>query len=371
MRELAWRDTPLASLPLPHATLEVTVGLGSGLFRRPGAPPGQVWAVGDRGPNLKPKMAVKRYGLAWAEAIRDLDGAKIMPLPAFVPSLYELRVEGEAVRLVRSLPLRAPDGTGFSGLALPGGLEAQTEPVFDLDGGRLGADLLGVDSEAVVALAGGGFWVAEEYGPSLLRVGPDGAVTARWVPAGLETVWAHPSVPVLGLLPAAAARRRLNRGFEALAISADERRLYAMMQSPLEGGETAVRIWTLEADTGALLGEHLYPFDRPKSFRRDAERGDVDADDLKLCEAICLGPGRLLILERISHTGKLYAVTLGPERILTKQLVFSTDDHPGVVEDLEGVALLSDRELLLVNDNDFGTEGAATRFFTLRFEAPL
>ena len=45
--------------------------------------------------------------------------------------------------------------------------------------------------------------------------------------------------------------------------------------------------------------------------------------------------------------------------------------HEGIASDLEGVALLSDRELLLVTDNDFGVEGAETRFYRLSFEAPL
>jgi hypothetical protein len=56
---------------------------------------------------------------------------------------------------------------------------------------------------------------------------------------------------------------------------------------------------------------------------------------------------------------------------LAKTLVFTTDDHPEVAPDLEGVTLLSDRELLLVTDNDFGTEGAETRFYRVRFAEAL
>ncbi len=44
---------------------------------------------------------------------------------------------------------------------------------------------------------------------------------------------------------------------------------------------------------------------------------------------------------------------------LRKTLVFSTDDAPRIDRDLEGMALLSPRELLLVNDNDFGIEARA------------
>jgi hypothetical protein len=56
--------------------------------------------------------------------------------------------------------------------------------------------------------------------------------------------------------------------------------------------------------------------------------------------------------------------------ILDKELVFSSDDVP-MSADLEGMAFLSSTELLLVNDNDFGVEGAETRFWRLRFDAPL
>ena len=56
---------------------------------------------------------------------------------------------------------------------------------------------------------------------------------------------------------------------------------------------------------------------------------------------------------------------------LAKTLVFSTDDHPEVAADLEGVAMLSDRQLLLATDNDFGTEGAETRFYRVTFATPL
>ena len=39
--------------------------------------------------------------------------------------------------------------------------------------------------------------------------------------------------------------------------------------------------------------------------------------------------------------------------------------------DLEGMAVLSPNELLLVNDNDFGVEGATTCFWRLNFREPL
>jgi hypothetical protein len=57
--------------------------------------------------------------------------------------------------------------------------------------------------------------------------------------------------------------------------------------------------------------------------------------------------------------------------VLAKTLLFSTDDAPEIPPDLEGMTLLDDRTVLLVNDNDFGVEGAETQFWTVRFDDPL
>lgn len=219
----------------------------------------------------------------------------------------------------------------------------------------------------MAALPDGGFVVADEYGPSLLFVSAAGVVRERWTPEGLDIPGA--GCPVHQRLPAASLKRRLNRGFEAVAASADGARLFLALQSPIKG-ERAVRIWVLDAASGALLGEHAYPLDPPHSFRADAEDGPVDRSDLKVCELVWLGPDRLLVLERITRTSRLYAVRLDRER-LHKTPVFDSDLAGEVCADIEGVALLSPDTLLLVNDNDFGVEGAVTRFYRLRFAAPI
>ncbi len=400
IERLAWRDELLAQVVLPGGVLRVTLGLGSGLARRPGDPPDRLWAISDRGPNLKIKQAVRDYGLDHLRPLAGIDGAKVMPRPDIGPTIAELSVTGGEVRFIRALPLRTQAGRLVSGLPLPGGGEADMEPTFDLEGRLLPADG-GADTEGLVALADGGFWAADEYGPSLMRIDSDGVVTTRWVPEGVSGECDPPLTPIL---PALAGRRRLNRGFEALAISPGEAWLYAAFQSPLahDDDETAsrhARIWKIDAATGAVAAQHVYPFDRPSSFERDRQAGDVKRRDLKICEAVCVGPDRLLVLERISRTAKVYLVDLtgpgAPARhltlearptleamaprdmaaagvpVLAKTLIFSTDDAPEVVVDLEGMAVMSDRELILVNDNDFGTEGAETQFFRVTFDEPV
>lgn len=347
--QLRWRDPPLGEVETPRGPMRLTLGVGSALARRAGDPPGRVWGLGDRGPNLKIKTAIGRYGLDHLAPLKDLPGAKVLPLPQFQPALAELQVEGEEVALVRTLPLRTPGGP-LSGRAPANGAQAAMEPIFDLSGQPLPPDPEGVDTEGLAALADGGFWVSEEYGPSILRVAPEGMVRARWTPEG-------------------AGRRRLNRGFEGLAISPDERWLYALFQSGLEGDEPMrTRVWTLDAQDGSVAAEHLYPFDPPESFAEDEA---VDWADLKACDLLCVGPGRLLVLERVTRSARIYRVELGEGSPFSKTLVFSTEHHDGIAPDLEGLCQLSERELLVVTDNDFGVEGAQTRFYRLSFDAPF
>ena len=400
VERLHWTDLELADIAVPRGRLRITLGVGSGLARRAGDPPGRFWALGDRGPNLKVDLAVEAYGLTHLASLREHEGAKIMPRPDLGPMLAELEVTDEGVVLRRTLPLHVGGGRRLTGLPLPAGDSAEMEPAFDLSGAPLAPDAAGADTEAVVALSDGTFRVAEEYGPSILVVDADGRVTCRWLPEGHPLTEADAGCPVPGVLPAIAGSRRLNRGFEALALSPDERSLFVVFQSALTSGgadEDApgqlVRIWRLDATTGQVEAQWLYPFDAPDTFARDVAAGEVGWDDLKVCEVVCCAPDRLLVLERLSHTAKVYAVDLpdpGPLHLVTaweltpadaradapvpelvKRLVFSTDAAPEVSADLEGMLLLDDRTLLLVNDNDFGVEGAPTCFWRVTVDTPL
>ena len=351
---------------MPGGLLRLTLGVGSGLGRRPGDPKGRFWGLGDRGPNLKIPQAIDDYGLTVLEPLRDLPGAKVLPAPQIGPTLAELQVEGARVELVRTLPIRMPDGAAVSGRALPG-TEADMEPTFDVTGARLPPDPAGADTEAVAVLADGSFWLGDEYGPSLIKLGPDGVVRRRWTPAGVRLAGGE------DVLPARGAERRMNRGFEGLAASNDGRWLYAALQSALDraADRCSTLIWKLDAETGALAGEFDYPFDAPESFWADATAGEVGPDDLKICELTALPDDCLLVLERISKSARIYRVELSGDRGLAKTLIFSTDAAGRIAPDLEGMALMSDRELILATDNDFGIEGAETRFYRLRFDAPL
>jgi len=367
VERLAWTDHDIADIALPGARLRITLGLGSGLSRRPGDPPGRLWSISDRGPNLKVPLAVERYGLDHLAALADIDGVKILPLTEGGPTLSELQIDGDAVRLIQVLPLTS-GGTPISGRP-PAGDEAVMEPAFGLDGQRLANDPDGADTEGLAAMPDGTIWVGEEYGPSLIHLDATGAVLERWTPKGI--LLAGSRAPVRDLLPAAARRRRLNRGFEAIAASPDGKRLAIGLQSALvDADEGSAPLWLLDARTGERLAEHLYPFDDPQAFERDRELGKVRRRDLKICDLAWIDGERLLVLERISQSTKVYRVDLDDRR-LRKTLVLDTDDEPDIVGDLEGLALIDPHTMILVNDNDFGVEGVETAFFRITFAEPL
>jgi hypothetical protein len=368
---LLWRDPPVAEIELPNGVLKMTLGLGSGLARRPGAPPGRLWGITDRGPNLKIPAAVEAHGLAHLARLADVADAKILPLPDLGPTLAEIEVGERRVELVRTLAVTTPQGRPISGRP-PTPEATAVEPAFDLEGRPLPSDPDGADTEALAVLSDGSFWIAEEYGPSLIRLSPEGVAQVRWTPAGVSLPGA--ACPIADVLPAAARLRRRNRGFEGLAVSPDETRLYVAVQSALEIDGAAADealIWTLDAATGACLAEHRYPFDRPASFRADRKAGRVGMRDLKICELVCLAPERLLVLERISRSSRIYAVRLGEAARLEKTLLYATEGDDGAPADIEGMAPVAENALLLASDNDFGTEGQETRFVRVVFDRPL
>ena len=399
VRPLAWSDEEIGLIDLPKAPLRMTMGFGSGLTRRATDPPGIVWAVGDRGPNLKAKTLVEHYGL---ERMRDLahhDGAKVMPRLDVGPAIAKLRVLDDRVELIQVLRLTDADGLPISGLPVPSSEHARNEPAFDLDARPIDADPSGLDTEGIVGFADGGFMAGDEFGPSLVRIDRHGRVETRYVPHGVELEGARYTVQAS--LPAIAAKRQLNRGFEAIALSPDERWLYLAFQSPLAHPDKDahdharhVRLWRLDAATLEVAGQYIYPLDDPASFLRDLAEGPLNANDLKVSELVCLGDDRLLVLERGSQTTKIYQVHLTDDDLLPvehldastrptveeksargdlglpqldKGALFTSDDAPELGADLEGMVALSPTELLLVNDNDFGVEGATTGFWVVQF----
>jgi hypothetical protein len=375
-------------------TLNLTVGIGSSAFRRPSDPPNVIWTLGDRGPNIACSDMKETTGVELT--CREVKNGRIYPTPSYTPSIYRVMLLDGTFRVTDVITLKDRDGHPLNGMPNPL-RTATTETPLDGAGKPLQQDVRGIDAEGLVVLSDGTFWIGEENGPSLAHFGADGRMIVRHVPAGTEGDFAGAPYETVGSLPAILAKRQANRGIEAAAVSPDERFLYFIMQNPLANPDTAAyqkarntRLFKIERATMRVVGEYVYTLDDPQSFRRDPSSKQ---NDPRISEMMAIGLDRLIIDERTELTTKLHEVDLaGATNIagsrwddaatrptleqsdlatagivpLKKTLRFDTADHPEVVGKTEGMTLLGDGALALINDDDFGISGARTQIAVIR-----
>ncbi|TGO03381.1 hypothetical protein PN36_07645 [Candidatus Thiomargarita nelsonii] len=371
--------------------LSLDVGVGSGAFHFRDDNTDEFYTITDRGPNL-----------ACNESAQVLDiqnfcqEGRIFPVPSFTPTIYKFDIDaggvfGTKYEFIETITLKDRDDNPISGLPNP--LQVTTtENAYDKNGKKLDFDSEGVDTEAIVKLSNGTFWLAEEYGPSLIHVAANGRILERIVPAGVEADLASANYRIIGALPAILKKRQLNRGIESLAVSPDEDFLYFIMESPVAYQNSRyVRLFKVslrEFDLDSVVAEYVYVIDEPETFTAD---NTTQQSDVKISEMVALDTDKFIILERVTRHTKLYqlskledatnilgtewddeAIEPSLERLsdltaqgiipLEKKLVFdSRRDISDLDSKIEGIALLDDQYLVFINDNDFGIKGAQTR----------
>jgi hypothetical protein len=375
-------------------TLHLSIGIGSGAFHAAGDPENIVYTVSDRGPTIHCRDAGPTAGVSMDEICNGDKSGKIFAVPEFVPSIYVIELgEKDSFKVLRTIPLTTRGGKPVSGLPNPL-TRAKTERGYDRRGDELPFDVNGLDPEGIVKLADGSFWLAEEYAPSLVHVTADGHVQERLVPAGLEGDLVGADYEVTGSLPAILRKRAVNRGFESVAISPDERFLYTLVQSPLANPDAdtfkrsrQARLLKIELGSRRVVSELVYVMDTPGSFPEDAP---ARQKDVKLSEMMALATDDLVVLERVDKATRLQRVSLvGATNILGgawddeatspsleeldadelsangvtpvgKALWFDSALHGGLPAKLEGMTMTGEGVLILINDSDFGVDGART-----------
>ncbi len=375
-------------------TASFTVGLGSGAFRHPADPADMITTVSDRGPNFTCKAAKTIIGEASQPLCQDVKRARFYPTPDYSPSIYRLVLDRETGRFAVKdvISLKTASGRPVSGLVNRQKV-AVNDQAIDLAGQTLAFDPDAVDAEAIVRMSDGSFWIAEEMAPSILRVTADGRIVKRFVPADAAKDYKLADTEISATLPAILSKRQPDRGIESLALSPDEAFLYFMLQNPLANPNWKTyarakntRLFKMDSATGELLGEYVYQLDDPQSFALDPSDNQSAP---RVSEMTAIGVDRLLVLERTNKTTKLHEITLaGATNILgskwdlkktkpslekkknlsksgvipvEKILRFDTArDFKDAPVKIEGVAILGDGSLALINDNDFGITGEAT-----------
>lgn len=344
-------------------------GIGSDIY--PAGRRGEFWTVTDRGPNGQIKV----------------EGAKrrTFPVPGFNPAIVKIRVSGDSVKVLDAIPITTSSGKPVTGLS---NREGRDEAPYSYDAQtRLPYNPNGLDTEGIVRAGDGGFWLVDEYGPSLVHVSARGRVLTRYVPKGLNL--AGTDYPVVEALPSVLLHRKINRGFEGLAqLPGGD--LVLAVQSPLslpdtESGEASrtTRLLRFSPKKEAVTAEYAYRFD-PVDV---VDPSEDDTSELKISSVVAVGGDRLLVDERTDKAARLQLVRLGRDAnilgdgwdddttspsleqlddpaasgvpVLTKRLVVDLGTVAGVPGKIEGVARVDHDTLALVNDNDFGmTDGA-------------
>ena len=351
---------------LRHGGLTVwSGGFGSAMAPHPSRP-GFFYFLSDRGPN----------------AGTGREDEKVFLRSSHAPRIGLFRREGTRLRLVREILLRDAAGRPLTGLPNPPGAGGTGERAIDTRGRELAPDPRGVDPEGLVALPDGTFWVAEEYGPSLLHVDARGRTLERIDPYSPSARGRR--------LPRVLATRRPNYGFEGLTVTPDGKSLIAVLQSPLDNPSREVRraaqltrlVW-MDLDTGRTR-QFAYVHDAPGLFNTEVVA--LSDHELLVLERDALFPGHP---EEPAHHKRVYRASLegatdlsdpddGPKgrlfggrtpeelavpdleaaglRPATRTLAVDLLALPGGYphDKPEGMALAGPGLLAVVNDDDFG-----------------
>jgi hypothetical protein len=344
-------------------------GTGSDLWRGPNDSKDEFWMITDRGPNGQVRI----------------DGAnrRTFPIPTFSPMILRAKTEGDSVRILETIPVVGQSGKSVTGIS---NIKGYDEMPYDFTGKTaLPFNPNGIDCEGLVRTKAGEFWIVEEYSPSLMHLDRSGKVLKRYIPEGVKL--GATDYLVATAFPPIFGKRKINRGFEGLAMSSDEKTLYILLQSPLlnpdrKTGDNSrnTRMLIFDVAGEKVTAEYVYRFDVAKEFDPGPK---MKPDEMKLSAVAYLNPMTLLILERTDDVAKIFSVDLSKATnilngkwsdpktvptlesledpatenvaVLPKTLVVDLSKFKDMPEKIEGLVILDRNTIAVANDNDFDT----------------
>jgi hypothetical protein len=344
--------------------------IGSDLWHGPKDPRDEFWMLTDRGPNGQIRVDGSNRRTFW--------------VPEFNPAILRVKTNGDTVQIIETIPIIGQTGKPVTGLPNLKGLD---ETPYNYTAKELlPFNSNGLDTEGLVRTSVGDFWICEEYSPSLVHVDRTGKVLKRYIPEDISLQ--DTDYPITKVLPAIYGKRKINRGFEGIALSADEKTVYLVLQSPLlnpdrKTGDLSrnTRVLVFDIPSEKVTAEYVYRFDVSREFDRGPKN---TPDEMKLSGVVALNPTTLLILERTDWVAKLYSVDMSKAtnilnskwsdpktaptlealddpataelRVLSKTLVLDLSSLKDMPEKIEGIALLDRNTIAVANDNDFDSE---------------
>lgn len=324
----------------------------------------------DRGPNFESDSVSKAF-----------------PVPEFTPRIGLFRLENDSLILVKKILLKDSLGQPLSGFPHRSGKSKTGETPVDINGNVLPTDNKGLDSEGLVAMPDGTFWVSEEYAPSLLHFDSTGILLQRLTPDS------HGKLK----LPKVFEKRQPNRGMEGITITPTGQFLVGIMQTALQNPSRlkmlpkckTTRLFTLNLNNGEIQ-EYLYQqedtflsnseiqavtdstflvIERDSRFPAMKGKKTSNNANFKRIYKIDISRATNVHDSLNSETGKHYNgktieqlsnAELTEQQIVpaNKELILNILELPDYYHNkVEGIDYLKrDSILLIVNDDDFGID---------------
>ena len=251
-------------------------GVGSDLWHGPADPPDELWMVTDRGPRGRGDDGKDRQSFA---------------IPEYTPMILHVRLGAgrqrrrERGRAARGDPDRRavrPTGDGPAEprrpRRAPGGLSGQERSWRTTRAASI--------RRGWCARPNGDFWIAEEYGPSLVHLDANGMVLKRFVPErrGRSTARTIRSVLALPAIFAKRADDRRLRGADGEpgrqhALPGDAGAALQPEQRHQPIGRGNARILVFDVASEQVTAEYVYRFERIRSFDPSKK---ADPEDMKI-----------------------------------------------------------------------------------------
>lgn len=203
---------------------------------------------------------------------------------------------------------------------------------------------------------------------------------------------AAPMCPISEALPAVFLNRKVNCGFEALALTPDEKCLSIGLQSPLLNPDKKIgdaslqtRILRMNLETKTIDAEWAYKFEEPSTVDPTTT---TKASDLKISALVALNENIVLVEERTDNSFIVAQVSLSPGQSILgtaydtstgttlealkptdsslpailpfKAIIFNSASVPELPKKIEGMAVENANTLAFINDNDNDNDFAFT-----------
>lgn len=369
---------------------------GSGLTFKGVAADGSLefYGITDRGPNGDGPKVPNSSVTVGTSGTSD---GKFFPSPSFTPSIGVISVGKQGAVLKASMPIKFSATVNASGLSIAAGKVGSSGEIplndaarFDANGKAIFSEY-GIDTESIVLdKARNVLWVSDEYGPFILKIDINTGIVLKKYQPGTGAAD----------LPAVLAKRRANRGMEGLSLEIASGKLNGFIQSPLDDGKASFIVPGATAASNESVKDYA-KFTRWVEFDPTTEKTKLYAYPLdgkmyasgktgnaKLGDVVSLGNGKFIVIEQGAGVdGKVFnrlmlvqvpsdvtdiaALSSDLEKSSMSGVAVNAANYANVVtlkkillldlnavgwlaEKAEGLALVDDNTLALVNDDDFG-----------------